>query len=59
MTTTDWTNFEQLKKRFEERQKQWNSLTPEQQEAERNKFAVYDTRIMAEDYHDEENESLE
>jgi hypothetical protein len=52
--------FADMQRQYNERQKRWYSLTPEEQEAERKKFAAYDARIMAEnDYDDEEYESPE
>ena len=50
--------FAEMQRRYNERQKWWFSLTPEQQEAERKKYALLDARWEAEtDYDDEENES--
>lgn len=47
--------FEELQKRFAELQERWDALTPEQQEAERVKYAAYDERILSEaGYFDDE-----
>ena len=40
--------FEEMQKRFAELQKQWNALSPEQQEAEQQKYPAYDERVLAE-----------
>jgi hypothetical protein len=43
-----------MQRKYNERQKRWYALTPEQQESERKKYADYDERIRAEsDYSDD------
>jgi len=44
--------FADMQRQYNERQKQWYSLTPEQQEAERKIFTGYDTRLTSEDDHE-------
>ena len=51
--------YAEMVEKWNEHQKRWYSLTPEQQEAERRKYAVYDARIADEDNRDDENESPE
>ena len=57
MKTFGGMSFEDMQKRFEQIQSEWNALTPEQQEEERKKTAAYDERILAESgYFDDEED---
>ncbi|MDR0427093.1 MAG: hypothetical protein LBH12_00660 [Dysgonamonadaceae bacterium] len=57
MSKTEQDPFREMKEAYKRAQERWDSLTPEQQEAERVKYAAYDERILSEAgyYNDEPN----
>ncbi len=60
MTTKEQDPFKEMKEAYKKAQDRWNALTPEQQEAERQKYAAYDERILAESgYFDDEPDENE
>jgi hypothetical protein len=55
MSTVEQDPFKEMKEAYKKAQRRWNTLTPEQQEAERKRYAAYDERILSESgYFDEE-----